>query len=69
MDAMPLVKDYMTETAVSLAPEGDAFEALDLLVKKKVTGIPVIDGEGRGHRIVHAVLRRHQAGQQGRADR
>ena len=43
MSALPLVRDYMSEMAVTIPPEMDAYEAMDLIVKKKTTGLPVVD--------------------------
>lgn len=47
MVSVPLVKDIMQETTHSIPPDMDVFEALDYLVAKRLSGIPVIDGENR----------------------
>ena len=47
MNSVPLVRDIMQETRLSVMPDMDAFEALDLLVAKKLAGIPVIDATGK----------------------
>ncbi len=47
MNSMPLVKEVMQQTKLSVTPGMDAFEALDLLVAKKLSGIPVIDDAGK----------------------
>jgi predicted transcriptional regulator len=47
MDSTPLVQEHMIEMTTSIRPEMDAYEAMDLLVRKKTTGLPVIDAEDR----------------------
>jgi len=47
MVSVPLVRDIMQETTHSLPPDMDVFEALDYLVAKRLSGIPVIDDENR----------------------
>ncbi len=47
MNAVPLVRDVMHETTHSVPPDMDVFEALDYLVAKKLSGMPVIDDENR----------------------
>ncbi|MEW6102041.1 MAG: CBS domain-containing protein [Candidatus Omnitrophota bacterium] len=41
------VKDIMTKDVVSLKPDDSAFEALELLFKMQISGLPVIDGQGK----------------------
>lgn len=41
------VRDIMTKEVKSLSPDSNAKEALDLLSKIQISGLPVIDGEGR----------------------
>jgi CBS domain-containing protein len=47
MNSVPLVRDVMQESKISVAPDMDAFEALDFLCAKKVAGIPVVDEFGK----------------------
>ncbi len=47
MNSVPLVREVMQETRLSVAPGMDAFEALDFLVAKKVAGVAVIDETGK----------------------
>jgi predicted transcriptional regulator len=47
MNAVPLVRDVMQESKLSVRPGMDAFEALDLVIAKKLAGVPVIDEKGR----------------------
>jgi CBS domain-containing protein len=37
--------DIMTRRLITLAPEMDVFRALEILVKHRITGAPVIDGQ------------------------
>jgi CBS domain-containing protein len=41
------VKDHMTKNPVTLTPEMTIREAVHLLVKKDISGAPVLDGHGR----------------------
>ena len=43
MNSMPYVKDIMSETRLSVHPEVSVYDAVDLLVAKKMSGVPVID--------------------------
>lgn len=45
MHSAPMVKDIMVESKFSVKPETSVYDALDLLVAKKVSGLPVLDGE------------------------
>jgi len=47
MNSVPLVREVMHETRLSVTPGMDVFEALDFLIAKKLTGVPVIDEDGR----------------------
>lgn len=38
--------DIMTTKLITLRPEQDVFEAIDLLVKHKISGAPVVDQDG-----------------------
>ena len=42
-----LVKDHMTKNPVTLAPEMEIRQAAHLLIKKDVSGAPVLDKHGR----------------------
>ena len=41
------VKEIMTERVVSFSPDTNAKEALELLLKMKISGLPVIDGKNK----------------------
>lgn len=45
MHRAPTVRDIMLESKFSVKPETPVYEALDLLVAKKVSGLPVLDGK------------------------
>lgn len=47
MDKVPIVRDIMMEAHFSLLPGVSAFEAIDALAGKKLSGVPVIDEEDR----------------------
>lgn len=47
MDRVPTVRDIMAEAHFSLLPTASAFEAIDALAAKKLSGVPVIDEEDR----------------------
>lgn len=47
MNNVPSVRDIMVPTTLSLSPEMSAHEAVDILVSKKIPGLPVIDDAGR----------------------
>lgn len=49
MNMVPLVRDVMHVTRHSVPPDMDVFEAMDFLVAKKQSGLPVIDDK---HRLV-----------------
>lgn len=38
-----VARDFMTTRLVTLKPEMDVFKAIDVLVKKKISGAPVVD--------------------------
>ncbi len=40
------VRDYMTTRLVSFKPETDIFEAIDVLLKNKISGAPVLNEDG-----------------------
>lgn len=41
------VREYMTPNPVVFKPETDIFEAIRKLMAHKITGAPVVDGQGR----------------------
>ena len=41
-----LAKDIMATALITLAPEMDVYEAIDLLLRNRISGAPVIDAEG-----------------------
>jgi len=43
----PTVKEYMTRNLISFSPEMDVYEAVDVLIKNRVSGAPVVDKEDR----------------------
>lgn len=45
MHTQPTVKDIMHETSYSVRSHTPVYEALDLLIAKKLSGVPVIDNE------------------------
>lgn len=47
MSNVPNVRDIMVPTTLSVSPEMFAHKAVDILVAKKVPGLPVIDDAGR----------------------
>lgn len=44
--SVPRVKSFMTRDLVTLSPEIDVFDAIDHLLKKCISGAPVINAEG-----------------------
>ena len=42
-----LVKNYMTKNPVTLTPETEIRQATELLIKKDISGAPVLDKHGR----------------------
>ena len=47
MSSLPTVQDIMVKNTVHLAPDMDAYEAVDLVSAKKLAGVPVVDAEDR----------------------
>jgi len=39
-------RDYMTKTLVTLSPDIDLFDAMQQLVKYRISGAPVVDADG-----------------------
>ncbi len=42
----PLVRDFMVTDLVTVAPQTDVFEAIDYLLKNRISGAPVVDEHG-----------------------
>lgn len=40
------VKDYMTASVITFAPTDDVLEAIHILVERRISGAPVVDGAG-----------------------
>lgn len=47
MIGAPKVKDYMSRDPVTVSPDMDLQRAIKLLLQHRVSGVPVLDGEGR----------------------
>ncbi len=47
MDQVPTARDLMATSLVTLRPDMPLHEAIDLLLKNKISGAPVVDEEGR----------------------
>jgi len=45
MHTQPTVKDIMQEAKYSVQPDTPVYEAFNLLIAKKVSGIPVLDND------------------------
>lgn len=43
---LPIVRDYMDKKVPTVAPEAEILEAIEYLLKKRVTGAPVVDDAG-----------------------
>lgn len=41
-----VARDMMTQNLVTLSPEMDVFKAIDVLLKKRISGAPVVDSDG-----------------------
>jgi CBS domain-containing protein len=42
-----LARDMMTQNLVTLSPNLDVFSAIDILLRKRISGAPVVDSEGQ----------------------
>ncbi|MEZ6152863.1 MAG: CBS domain-containing protein [Pirellulaceae bacterium] len=42
-----LARDMMTQNLVTLSPDLDVFSAIDILLRKRISGAPVVDSQGR----------------------
>jgi CBS domain-containing protein len=47
MKALPSVRQHMDKTVPALSPDTPLLDAVDFLLKKRVTGAPVVDEAGR----------------------
>ena len=47
MEKLPKIREHMDRHVPTLRPETDILEAIGFLLKKKVTGAPVMDASGR----------------------
>lgn len=43
MDVTPRVRDYMDKSFITLSPDMDVYQAIDIFLKKKITGAAVVD--------------------------
>ena len=41
-----LAREMMTENLVTLSPQLEVFQAIDVLLKKRISGAPVVDIDG-----------------------
>ncbi len=46
MHVTPHVSDYMDKSFVTLTPDMDVYNAIDIMINKKITGAAVLDGKG-----------------------
>lgn len=46
MKPYPPITDYMATKLVTFHPDMDIREAIDIMLKKKISGAPVLDGQG-----------------------
>lgn len=46
-DDLPLASEFMTRELVTVHPETSAYDAIVLLLKHHISGMPVVDAEGR----------------------
>lgn len=44
---MPAAADFMTDTVVTVAPDSDIVEAVEVLTRRRCSGAPVVDTQGR----------------------
>ena len=43
----PLVKEYMTSPVLTLKDTATIYEAIDFLIKKRISGAPVVDAHNK----------------------
>ncbi len=46
MNPLPTIETYMATEVLSLSPETDIHKAIKMLVDKRISGAPVLDGNG-----------------------
>jgi predicted transcriptional regulator len=46
MHVTPRVRDYMDKSFITLSPDMDVYQAIDILLKKGITGAGVVDKKG-----------------------
>jgi CBS domain-containing protein len=65
------VSDVMTRKVVSISPSAKISEAIKLMLKHKISGLPVVDGKGRPVGILTEgdLLRRPEIGAERRRTR
>ena len=44
---LPSIEEIMTREVVTLSPEEEILKAMDLLISQRLSGAPVVDGDGR----------------------
>ena len=44
---IPTAREFMTKSLVTLEPDSSVFDAIRTLVKKKISGAPVVDADGK----------------------
>ncbi len=44
---VPTAREIMTKSLITLTPDLSVFDAMRILVKKKISGAPVVDAEGK----------------------
>ena len=44
---IPTAREFMTHSLITLAPDSSVFEAIQTLVKNRISGAPVVDAEGK----------------------
>ena len=44
---MPSAADFMTDSVVTVAPDSDVVEAVEVLTRRRCSGAPVVDAQGR----------------------
>lgn len=47
-----VVRDVMTTTVVTVAPEDQVATALQVLIERRITGLPVVDAHGRVRGVI-----------------
>jgi len=47
MDSLPKISEFMDQVVPALGPDMQIMEAVDFLLRHRVTGAPVVDSDGR----------------------